>query len=446
VIFLFADQLRADCLGFYGDPNVKTPHLDELAKKSIVFENAISSCPVCSPARASLLTGQHPLTHGVFLNDVHLQNKGESIADAFGAAGYDTAYIGKWHVDGKGCRSIYIPKERRQGFQYWKVLECTHDYNQSFYYDDEPIKKQWEGYDALAQTRDAANYILTHPQNKPFFLVVSWGTPHEPYHTAPEKYRELYARKKLRLRPNVPWRFHRRTRKDLLGYYSHITAIDDCIATIETAINKKGIQDNTLIVFWSDHGDMLYCHGLQKKQKPWEESIRVPLMIYYPKKFGEQSYKIQMPITSVNLMPTILGLCGLVPPQSVQGNNFATKIEDLTKNSHKDQENAILIASYWPFADFGKHNGGTEYRGVRTKRYTYVRTLQGPWLLYDNHADPFQMKNLCNKKSHQQIQKQLETRLYEKLKEQGDEFLPGERYLEKWGYKVDKSGAVPYKN
>ncbi len=127
IVFVFGDQWRAQATGYAGDPNVETPNLDALTGESVNFVNALAGCPVCSPYRASLLTGQFPLTHGVFVNDVCLSEESVSLADVYSAAGYDTAYIGKWHIDGHG-RSSYIPPERRQGFDYWKVLECTHNY------------------------------------------------------------------------------------------------------------------------------------------------------------------------------------------------------------------------------------------------------------------------------------------------------------------------------
>ena len=168
VVFIFGDQWRAQATGYAGDPNVRTPHLDALAAESINFTQALAGCPVCSPYRASLLTGQYPLRHGVFVNDVYLQPRSASIAEAFSAAGYDTAYIGKWHVDGHG-RSNYIPPERRQGFDYWKVLECTHEYNNSPYYEgDSDEKRYWDGYDAIAQTRDAQAYMRNRNEDRPF--------------------------------------------------------------------------------------------------------------------------------------------------------------------------------------------------------------------------------------------------------------------------------------
>src|SRR5512143_2094416 len=204
VLLVLADQWRFEAFGFADNPDVRTPNLDRLAQQSVRLVNAVSGLPVCSPMRASLLTGQRPLTHGVFVNDVPLNPQTPTIAKALALAGYDTAYIGKWHVDGHG-RSTFIPRERRQGFDYWKVLECTHEYNHSAYYADGPEKLYWEGYDAIAQTRDAQQYLRDHAQSaKPFFLFLAWGPPHDPYFTAPEKYRAQYDPARLTLRPNVP--------------------------------------------------------------------------------------------------------------------------------------------------------------------------------------------------------------------------------------------------
>ncbi|MEC8892878.1 MAG: sulfatase-like hydrolase/transferase, partial [Candidatus Poribacteria bacterium] len=193
IVFVFGDQWRAQATGYAGNPTVKTPHLDRFATESINLTQAVSGYPVCSPARASLLTGQFPLTHGVFVNDVHLDNSTVSIAQAFKQGGYQTSYIGKWHVDGHG-RSNYIPPERRQGFEDWKVLECTHNYNQSAYYSGNSDQKLfWDGYDAIDQTKAAEDYIRQHRNSdQPFLLMLSWGGPHAPYQTAPEEYRELY--------------------------------------------------------------------------------------------------------------------------------------------------------------------------------------------------------------------------------------------------------------
>ncbi len=159
MLFVIADEWRAQALSFNGDVNVKTPVLDKLAKESISFDNAVSGCPVCCPARASLMTGQYPLTNGVFINDVELKPNAPTLAETFAKAGYQTGYIGKWHLygspDGKyGRRLAPVPRDKRFGFDYWKACECTHEYNHSLYYEgDDPTPKYWPGYDADSQTR-----------------------------------------------------------------------------------------------------------------------------------------------------------------------------------------------------------------------------------------------------------------------------------------------------
>ena len=208
IVFVFADQWRAQAAGYAGDPNARTPNLDRLARESVNFSNAVSACPVCSPYRASLLTGRYPLSHGVFLNDVPLLDESLSIAQAARQAGYDTGYIGKWHLLGSASgyenRAAFIPPDRRLGFDFWRAMECTHEYNASDYYAEENVKLRWDGYDAFAQTREAQGYIRGHAGGKPFCLFLSWGPPDNPYQTAPQKYRDLFKEEDLVLRANVP--------------------------------------------------------------------------------------------------------------------------------------------------------------------------------------------------------------------------------------------------
>lgn len=188
VIFVFADQWRAQDVGYNGNLQVKTPAIDQFAKESVVFTNTVSGCPVCCPYRASLLTGQYPLTHGVFYNDKALNPNATSIGKVYKQAGYETGYIGKWHLNGHEpgentfeARQKFIPQERRQGFDFWQVLECTHDYNNSFYYEDSAERLKWPEYDAIAQTKSAISYIREKSkQEKPFLLLLAWGPPHEP--------------------------------------------------------------------------------------------------------------------------------------------------------------------------------------------------------------------------------------------------------------------------
>lgn len=455
VVYVFADQWRASAMGYAGDPNVKTPHLDRLAAESFNFENAVSVCPVCSPARASMITGQYPLTHGVFVNDVCLDQDGQSIADCFNLAGYKTGYIGKWHLDGHG-RSAYIPEERRQGFKFWQALECTHNYNHSQYYDnDDPEIQMWKGYDAYDQTTHAIDYIHNNREN-PFVLFLSWGPPHAPYMTAPEKFRNMYDPEKLELPPNVSdeeafkasskWDEYSkldpidRVRHIMAGYYAHCSALDACVGRLQAAIREAGLENDTIFVFTSDHGDMLGSHGLWKKQWPYDESACVPFLLKFPG-FGQSGRDIETPINTPDIMPTLLDLCGVSLPSSVQGKS---RVQEM--NGRETPEEAVLIANVHPFGQWDAGRGGKEWRGVRTAQYTYVRDLDGPWLLFDNKKDPYQMKNLIGNPESKPLQKRMETLLQKKLSDTNDRFEPGMNYVRQRGYPVDETGTVPYAN
>lgn len=441
IIVVIADQWRQQAFGFAGDPNVRTPNFDHLAGESVRFVNAVAGMPVCSPTRASLLTGQRPLTHGVFLNDVPLDPAAVTLPKVLKAAGYDTAAIGKWHIDGHG-RSVFIPPPRRQGFDYWKVLECTHEYNESPYYGDTADKLHWTGYDALDQTRDACAYLRERAKvGKPFLLWLAWGPPHDPYMTAPAKYRALYDPAKLTLRPNVPASVEAQARKDLAGYYAHCTALDDAMSEFLTTLRESGLAENTIFVFTADHGDMLGSQGQWKKQRPYEESARVPMLIRWPAGLGKSARDLAAPINSEDLMPTLLGLSGVAVPHSVEGLDYSGHLRG---GPSPNTDTATIITCVAPFGQFIRSTGGREYRGLRTDHYTYVRDLTGPWLLFDNVTDPYQQHNLVNEPDHATLQADLDAQLNRKLKANNDAFLPSAEYIRQRGYHVDANGTVPY--
>lgn len=440
ILLVVADQWRAQAFGYAGDPNVRTPNLDRFERESVNFTQAVSGMPVCTPMRATLLTGQRPLTHGLFLNDVSLRTDSVSLAKELKAAGYDTACIGKWHIDGHG-RSNFIPRERRQGFDYWKVLECTHAYNRSPYYADTAEKLFWEGYDAQAQTRDAQRYLADPARKqKPFLMWLAWGPPHNPYETAPAKYREQYDAAKLKLRPNVPPEAQKPARAWLAGYYAHCAALDDLFADLLRTLDANGLAENTIVVFTSDHGDMLGSQAQQRKQRPWEESVRVPMLWRLPKSLGVAARRTAATLNTEDIMPTLLSLCGRSIPKTVEGFDFAGHL----RGGPDPSGGATVIRCVSPFGEFLRETGGKEYRQVRTTRYSYVRDLSGPWLLYDHEHDPYELDNLVGKPEHAKLQADLDALLTRKLTEQRDEFLPGPDYIAKWGYKVDARGTVPY--
>jgi arylsulfatase A-like enzyme len=439
VLFVFGDQWRAQATGYAGDPNVRTPHLDRFAAESLNFTHAVSNCPVCSPWRATLMTGQYPLTHGVFVNDVPVSSDPVYLAECFRDAGYDTAYIGKWHIDGHG-RSAYIPPERRKGFETWRVRECTHDYNQSFYYGEGPEKLWWEGYDAEAQTRAAQAYIEGHDPARPFLLMLSWGPPHDPYETAPEAFRALYDPETLELRPNVPEELAAEAREWLAGYYAHCSALDACFGDLMRSLEEAGLADNTLVVFTSDHGDMVGSHGARNKQRPWDESILVPMLLRYPAVWGREGREIEMPINSPDLMPTLLGLAGLPVPGSVEGHNFAPFL----RGEGDAPETAALIELPACFHQYAYYNGGRDWRGLRTARYTYVIDLEGPWMLYDNERDPYQLENRVGDPAYADVRTELDSALRQRLAARGDPFEPGAELIRRAGYPVNERGDPSY--
>ena len=440
IVFILTDQWRAQAFGYTGDPNVKTPNIDALAARSTNFENAISVCPVCTPQRASLLTGRLPSTTGMFLNDLYLPAGELCIAEILGAAGYETAYIGKWHLDGHG-RDSYIPPERRQGFDYWKVLECTHEYNNSHYYaGNDPTRRTWDGYDAYAQTRDAEAYIQRQAGGEnPFFLFIGFGGPHFPHDNAPEELAALYPPDSIELRPNVPDEMRQHSRKELQGYYAHCSAIDSCVGELWRALEETGIAEDTIVVFTSDHGDM---HGSQgwpsyRKQVPWDESVCVPFLCHYPA-VHDGGRVVRTPLTTPDILPSLLSLAGVPIPDTVEG-------EDLARLFGGGAEEPDRAALFMMLAPFGARHFKA-YRGLRTSRYSYVRDSDGPWLLYDNQDDPYQLKNLVNDQAYASVRHRLDSELLSQLQCNGDAFPTADKALDQWGYTVSENGEIPYRD
>ncbi len=441
IVYIFADQMRAHALGCYGNNIVPTPNFDAMAAAGTVFDNAISTWPVCSPYRAMLLTGKHPMANGTISNDTGMRDDLPTIAKVCKAQGYATGYIGKWHLEWN--REPFVPKERRQGFDYWAVNNCTHRYMDHFYCTDTPEEIRFEGYDAFVQTDLAIDYMKKN-KDKPFCLFMSWGPPHDPYNLVPDEYKQRIPLEKIELRKNVAERAvvdhllardkpserlkdrrkqrravidsdQRLKKQNIQGYYAHTAALDDCIGKIRDALRNAGLAEDTILVFSSDHGDMLGSHRMALKQMPFEESINVPFLVEYPRSVptGKRSDAL---ITPIDVMPTVLSLAGLNCP-AVDGKDMS----DAAKGMTSDQRDAVLIMKLVPLGGPYIVNAVTPWRGVRTKRYTYANLLEhGPWLLYDNQEDPYQLNNLINKPEHAKLQAKLEKRMRDLMKEAAD--------------------------
>lgn len=446
ILYLLADEWRPTATGYAGDPNVKTPNLDRLAKEGLNYRNAMSVCPVCTPHRAALMTGRFPTSTGMFLNDAYLPSEELCMAEILQEAGYNRGFIGKWHLDGHG-RESFIPQERRQGWDYWKGNECTHTYNHSPYYSGNDLeKKYWDGYDAFAQTKDAQDYIKAQVSSgKPFALVIAFGPPHFPHATAPEEYKALYPPDQLKLAADIPESMQAGVRKELQGYYAHCTALDRCIGDLMTTLDETGLAENTIVVFSADHGETMGSRGNKHSQKqvPWDESARVPFLIRYPAAKGPKGVTIRTPLTTPDILPTLLGLAGVPIPKSIEGDDLSVTVLDPSFAENR----AALYEGIAPFANLGPEGKANNrgYRAIRTSRYTYVRDLDGPWLLYDDETDPLQTNNLVNKPEAATLQKDLESKLQAELKKRGDDFRDGQYYIDLWGYKTILGDSISYR-
>ncbi len=440
VVYILTDQWRASAFGYSGDPNVQTPNIDKFASEAVNFVNAVSVCPVCTPHRASLLTGKYPTSTGMFLNDLYLPEEELCMAEIFKSAGYNTAYLGKWHLDGHG-RFMNVEPERRQGFDYWKALECSHDYNNMAYYEnDSPEIKYWEGYSPYAISKEAQNYMDEHADDEnPFLLFVSIAAPHFPHDNAPEDLKALYPEDKIILDETVPENLKARIRKELNGYYAHCTGIDIAFKGMLDKMKELGMMENTIIVFSSDHGEMMGSHGVRPKSKQvaWDESVHVPFLIKTPYNTGTNNV-VNAPITTPDILPTLLSLADIDIPETIEGDDLS----NLVKSPDSEADRPALFMNVCPF---GNEYHNDEYRGIRTKQYTYVCSPEGAIMFFDDINDPEQINNLTGQDEYAELQQSLNNKLQKKLKEIGDEnFKNREYYLNKWNLELNGGKVIDY--
>lgn len=414
ILFVFADQMRAQALRCMGNRQIQTPNFDRMAAEGVLFTNAFSGYPLCSPYRAMLLTGTYCQSNGVVTNDVALPAGQTTIAEVLKRHGYQTGYIGKWHLEWN--RNPFVPKERRQGFDYWAVRNCDHQYFDSFVCMDTPEPVPLPGFEPDRQTDLAIDFIRTR-KSQPFCLFLSWGPPHDPY-IAPENYLALYDASKIIQRPNVRGDY----RKALAAYYAMVTNLDDNFGRLMHALDETNLAEDTILVFTSDHGDMLGSQGHELKQRPWEESIHVPFILRYPRRV-KRPLVTDVLMNAVDIMPTLLGLAGVEIPGSVQG-------EDLSRfvlGECGSRPESVFLQNILPCHHAVETNIGP-WRGVRTARYTYARWRDSGWVLYDNALDSYQMKNLIDKPEASALQERLEKELQRWFVRTKDDFASADEW------------------
>ncbi|WP_240416206.1 sulfatase [Paenibacillus periandrae] len=434
LLFVFSDQHRWCDLNCYGNTQVISPHLDAFSKKSVQLENCIANSPLCVPSRGSMLSGLHPLKHGAAGNDLPLSDDVETVGHVLADSGYHTGYIGKWHLAGVP-RDQSIPSgKRRFGFKEWKVANCTHDYLHSYYDDEENVRHPIEGYEPIEQTNLALDFIQRN-SGQPWGLVLSWGPPHDPYALVPQEYVDLYKDIDIQLRDNVGERALSLKKeganrediiRDIKGYYAHITALDKQFGRIIKQLEQTGQLENTIIVYTSDHGDMLGSQGQYNKQLPYEESIKVPLLVFWQGR--TITLKRNELIGLVDLPVSVLGLMGLHFTNNVDGED----LHNLFTNQEAQGKESCYIHDLTA-CHISVVRGTPQWRGIRTERYTYAKTVHNEdWMLYDNIEDPYQMKNLV---SHPEIQNSKE-----ELNRKLDEYITKHDGLVPWDDLAEQTG------
>ena len=427
VVFILTDEWRAQALGCMGNHNVHTPNLDMLAREGVLMRNTFANSPVSCPARSVMLTGTYASRTGMVANDLRLDENLLSIGDFFGAAGYRTGYVGKWHLDGGPREPGFVPPgRRRHGFDYWAANECNHNYFYSWYFRDDDVPIVTTDYEPEVWTRLALEFLF-ESRDLPFFLMLSIGSPHDPY-VAPQEYLDLYDPKALTMEPNWVDGVHGAGREEIARYYASITAIDNQVGLLMQTLRDLHLDDNTIVLFSSDHGNMLGSQGKILKRKPWEESIRVPGIIRWPAAIpaGHQTTAL---FSHVDFAPTLLSLCGLSIPGHLQGSDLSDVVCGRTDKGPQ----AAFFQIFGPYQQGGVPAG---WRGIRTERYMYARLREGPWLLYDLTQDPYELNNLVGQASTGSLQKDLDGRLAEWMARVGDSWELN------WTVPVDDDGRL----
>lgn len=443
VIYIFPDQMRNQAMefwnetGFAGKVNfradpVHTPNLNRFAKESFVFTSAQSNCPLSSPHRGMLLTGMYPENSGVSLNCnsdrpiSSLRVDATTISDVFSEAGYNCAYIGKLHTDfptpndpqnpghyvedKKPAWDAYTPKERRHGFDYWYSYGTYDVHKHPHYWDTEGKKHevnvwspQHEADKAIAYLRNEEN---VRDPGKPFFMMVGMNPPHSPYRSledCEEQDYNLYKDvpiEKLLVRPNVDLSMEKT--KSAPFYFASVTGVDRQFGRILTTLKELGLDKNTIVVFASDHGETMCSQGINDpKNSPYAEAMNIPFMIRFPKKIKPKVDDLLL--SSPDIMPTILGLCGLQNqiPKEAEGINYANLLIG-SSNEPKRPEAALYLKN----VDGEKDENGKVWsyfpisRGIKTHKYTLSLTIDRATrtlteiLFFDDENDPYQQHNL----------------------------------------------------
>lgn len=410
VVLVLADDLRADALSFSGGP-IETPNLDWLAQHGVWFENAYVPTSLCTPSRASLLTGRYPHAHGL-LDNVGSDDPLASLPflpELLHDAGYETGFVGKWHLPGDVAAA-------QRGFDAWVSFPDQGEYfDQDLWVDGELEPATEHLSDALT---DHAEAFVRRARTRPFFLVLSHKAPHAPY-VPPKRHASLLTDLEVDLPDTLrepaaarPAHFEairkqeeafgqRFDERDLLavvrGYHALVPGIDESVWRLLQALNETGALNDTLFVFASDNGFLLGEHASLYKRRVWEPSIRVPLALYWPGRLPEGLREPHL-VSLVDLMPTLLELAGVAVPAGVQGRSLLPLLEPAGTTPPAWRQRLL---AYEP-ADLRAGVVRPREYALRRGSWKYA-VLCGAGLeeaLYDLAADPGERENLAGRPEH----------------------------------------------
>lgn len=432
VVVLFPDQLRALSLPMFGETQIETPNIDRLASQGLTIENAISNCPVCTPARAMLVTGRYPQTTGHLINSTRTRHSEISIADAFANQGYRTAWVGKWHlhtgvwpaIDRMPQHPDWVPEGRdRLGFQYWKAYNQHMVYFDGFVHGEDWNYERWSGYETNGLL-DYGRSFMEQSGDDPFLLFLSPHPPHyTPFEFAPANCYERLP-KTLELPANVPEQLKESSLDMYRHYLAMILAIDDMLGDLLDYLEASGKADNTIVMFASDHGTQAGSQGVNpwSKKNPYDASIHIPAIIRFPGVIAPGSRSDSL-LGMPDIFPSLCELAGLPIPRSIEGTSHAQQW--LRSDAPPAVESQFVMNfSKW----FDWFQDGAEWRGVRTREHLYAHWLSGREELYDLQEDPLQQNNLLGSAQPTNAQGRLLTSLKEQLHDhqtrRNDELVP----------------------
>ncbi len=404
VLWIFGDQHRAQALGCHGDPNLHTPNIDILAGRGLMCQG-IGGSPLCCPYRGSLLSSRYP--HQCVPGHEYPYPDGmPTVAQPFNDAGYHTAYIGKWHVDGHherdGRGGLHnIAPQRRGGFGQWLGYENNNDQWDCYVHghDDagnEIPRYRLRGYETDELTNLTLDYLDQRAaDDQPFFCVLSVQPPHDPFQAPPE-FQGRHTPGELKMRPNVPNIPHieGRARDRLAGYYAMIENLDWNVGRLVDGLRERGLLDHTHVIFFSDHGDMQGSHGQFAKTGPYEESLRVPMIFGgLAGRYGHGTGRSSALINHVDLGPTSLGLCGIDIPDWMQGTDYShLRLKDRPKRQTPDSAYCGIVVP----TGHGDSVDRPWRAVVTTDGWKYVCLPHTPWLMFDLNTDPYEQVNLAH--------------------------------------------------